>query len=489
MYDLQIADLWTAMRKHCGFIAACGLGAAVIVVLVTITLVPRQWAASTTVILGNSQEGASALSTLLSEISGGALCRLPGMSAQGPSTELYETLLRSWETNRQVVQQCGLQQFFRADSEPQAISKLLRLSSVENKPPLSIIIRVRFPGSPRGLSTQPAGDHEVRQLTVTVLNAYLSTLQQRLDAMRITPAKSQRLFLEEQKPKAREDFYKAQEALIKWQARHHIPAPPKAGEMLAGQLATIQGSLTQAEIDAEMYARSEQRARDLLAQQPQMLKASQTETQNPQIPLLAKSLSEVEQHLAEQQTFYHKTEAHPDVQRLLLQRQKIQEQLAAAYEKALQVTAMTTGRNQVYDQILQQLLTAQVQKVAQSAKAQGLRRALAEGRRMVENLSWQSLEYAKLYEDVQIRQAIYETVSKQYEAARLSEKAEEPTFYVADPPVLPWKKARPSTTMNGLLGLIFGLAAGLLWVCARRRPSPAGSAPTKDSQLGPQPLL
>lgn len=466
-----------------------GLGTAALVVLLTVTLVPRQWAASTTVILGNTQGGTSALSSLLSGISGGALSGLPGIPSQGPSTELYETLLRSWETNRQVVQQCRLQEFFGVDSEPKAISKLLRVTSVENKPPLSVIVRVRLPGTPRGLSMQPPSDEEVRQLTVAVLNAYLTTLQQRLETMRITSAKSQRLFLEEQKPKARDDFYKAQEALVKWQAKHHIPAPPKAGEMLAGQLATIQSSLTEAEIDAEMYARSEQRARDLLAQQPQMLKASQTETQNPQIALLSKSLAEIEQQLAEQQTFYHKTSEHPDVQRLLLQRQQLEQQLTAAYEKAMQVTAMTTGRNQIYDQLLQQLLTAQVQKAAQSAKAQGLRAALAEGRRLVESLSWQSLEYAKLYEDVQIRQAIYETVSKQYEAARLSEKAEEPTFYVADPPVLPWKKARPSTTMNALLGLIFGLAIGLLWVCVRARPAPAPSAPTNDSALGRQPPI
>jgi len=463
------------------------VGAAALVVLITLALVPRQWAASTTVVIGNAQGAASTLSAVLSGVSGGALSGLPGIGGQGASIELYETLLRSWETNRQVVQECRLQEFFQVDSEPKAISKLLRVTSVENKPPLSLILRIRLPGTPRGLSPEAPADQQVRELTVSVLNAYLKILQRRLDAMRITSAKSQRLFLEEQKPKAREAFYKAQQALVEWQARHHIPAPPKAGEILAGQLATIQASLTEAEIDAEMHARSEQRARDLLKQQPQMVRASQTETQNPQIPLLTKALSEVEQQLAEQQTFYHKTTEHPDVQRLLLQRQEIQQQLAAAYEKAMQITAMTTGHNQVYDQVLQQLLTAQVQKVAQKAKAQGLRAALAEGRRMVENLSWQSLEYAKLYEDVQIRQAIYETVTKQYEAALLNEKAEEPTFYVADPPVLPWKKARPSTMMNGVLGLIFGLVVGTLWVCIRRRPSPTLRATTKEPEIGPQP--
>lgn len=489
MYDLQLADLSAVVKKHWGLIVACGLGTTALVLLVTLALVPREWATSTTVIIGNTQGTTSTLASLLSGIGGSALPGLPSVTGRGPSTDLYETLLRSWETNRQVVQQCRLQEFFAVDSEPQAVSRLLRVTAVENKPPLAVIVRVRLPGTPRGLGLQPPADLEVRQLTVAVLNAYLSILQQRLGAMRISSAKSQRMFLEEQRPKARDDLYKAQEALAKWQAQHHIPAPPKAGEVLAGQLATIQSALTEAEINAAMYARSEQRARDLLKQQPEMVKVSQAETQNPQIAALTKTLSEVEQELAEQQTFYRKTEEHPDVQRLLIKRKELQEQLAAAYEKAMQVTAITTGHNQVYDEILQQLLTAQVQRAAHGAKAAGLRRALAEGRRLVESLSWQSLEYAKLYEDVQIRQAIYETISKQYEAARLSEKAEEPTFYVVDPPVLPWKKARPSTIMNGLLGLIFGLVVGTLWVCLRQGPRLAVSTAESDSNTEPQPSV
>ena len=61
---------------------------------------------------------------------------------------------------------------------------------------------------------------------------------------------------------------------------------------------------------------------------------------------------------------------------------------------------------------------------------------------------------------------------KQYEAAVLNEKAEEPVFFVIDPPVVPWKKTSPSLGLNGMLGLLLGLLAGVVWA-VRRRPEEA----------------
>jgi len=300
-----------------------------------------------------------------------------------------------------------------------------------------------------------------RELAVTCVNTYTEVLQAQLDRLRLSSAKSQRVFLQTQLPAARAKYYAAQKALADWQRQEKVPSPPKIGEVLSDELADVQKALTSAEIEAQAQARAAGQARQLLAGESEMLVSGRTETQNPQIALLTKSLAELEQQLAEQEVFYHKTPEHPDVQRLKVQKEELLAQLSAAYRQQMQPASVATTRNAAFESLRGQWLNATIAKEAAQARVQGLRAALARGRQRVETLSGMSLEYARLYEEMQMSEAVYETVVKQYEAARLSEKAEEPIFFVTDPPVLPYKKAGPSTSLSVIAGLILGMVVGM----------------------------
>lgn len=468
MYQVYLDELVSTITQHWKRIVATGLGGLLLVTLLSLFLIPQEWTASTTLILGNSGSRPS-VSSLLSAMGGSSLTAWRGLVSQGVPTDLYGVLLEARATRRHVVERCSLQQFFDIELLEQTVDKLGSVTALDTNPPTSITIYVGLKGSPRGLLPPGDQDRKIRQLTVAVLNAYVVVLAEQLDSLRISTAKSRRVFLEQEKPKAQERFYEAQKLLAEWEAAHHNVSPPKAAEESMRWLMEVQEALTEAQIAREAQAQREQEGRRVLAQQPEFVVTAHSEQANPELQRLARELAMLEEQIAQEQTFYRKTTQHPDLQQLLVRKEKLIEQLTEAQQKSLLPASLTRTRSRVYDEVLGQLVSAQVQKTALTARVKGLSVVLSEAQHKIESLAWASLEYARLYEEVQIQKTIYETLVKEYEAAVLDEKAEEPTFFVLDPAVMPWKRSSPHLTANAALGLVIGLLLGLAGVVVKHR--------------------
>jgi capsule polysaccharide export protein KpsE/RkpR len=74
--------------------------------------------------------------------------------------------------------------------------------------------------------------------------------------------------------------------------------------------------------------------------------------------------------------------------------------------------------------------------------------------------------YADLYRDVVIQEAIFETLTKEYELAKVSEVKETPAVKVLDFAQVPEKKAFPPRAFVVLCGVVFALAAAVGWILA-----------------------
>ena len=72
--------------------------------------------------------------------------------------------------------------------------------------------------------------------------------------------------------------------------------------------------------------------------------------------------------------------------------------------------------------------------------------------------------YADLYRRAKIQEAVLETLTKQYELARVQEAKEIPTVKVLDTAIAPDKKSFPPRTLIVILGTLFGLAIGAVWL-------------------------
>jgi capsule polysaccharide export protein KpsE/RkpR len=75
--------------------------------------------------------------------------------------------------------------------------------------------------------------------------------------------------------------------------------------------------------------------------------------------------------------------------------------------------------------------------------------------------------YSDLYREVKIREAVFETLTQQYEMAKISEAKEIPTVKVLDPANLPEKKSGPPRLVITVLGVILSFAGCAMFVIGK----------------------
>ena len=75
--------------------------------------------------------------------------------------------------------------------------------------------------------------------------------------------------------------------------------------------------------------------------------------------------------------------------------------------------------------------------------------------------------YADLYRRTRVQEAVFETLTKEYELAKVQEAKEIPTVKVLDPPNVPDKKSFPPRLLILFLGTALALAMGTTWVFAK----------------------
>jgi nucleoside-diphosphate-sugar epimerase len=75
--------------------------------------------------------------------------------------------------------------------------------------------------------------------------------------------------------------------------------------------------------------------------------------------------------------------------------------------------------------------------------------------------------FADLYREARVQEAVFETLTKQYELAKVEEAKEIPSIKVLDPPYVPDKKSFPPRTLVTLLGTLGGILFGTAWILGK----------------------
>jgi uncharacterized protein involved in exopolysaccharide biosynthesis len=76
--------------------------------------------------------------------------------------------------------------------------------------------------------------------------------------------------------------------------------------------------------------------------------------------------------------------------------------------------------------------------------------------------------YADLYRTTKVQEAIFETLTQEYELAKVQEAKEIPTVKVLDPPNIPERKSFPPRTLIVLLGGALAFSCGVFWILGHR---------------------
>ena len=75
--------------------------------------------------------------------------------------------------------------------------------------------------------------------------------------------------------------------------------------------------------------------------------------------------------------------------------------------------------------------------------------------------------YTDLYRQTKIEETVFETLTQEYELAKVEEAKEIPVVKVLDPANVPEKKSFPPRLVIMVLGTLFGLAAGVTWTLGK----------------------
>jgi uncharacterized protein involved in exopolysaccharide biosynthesis len=78
------------------------------------------------------------------------------------------------------------------------------------------------------------------------------------------------------------------------------------------------------------------------------------------------------------------------------------------------------------------------------------------------------VSYADLYRNTKIQEAVFQTLTQEFELAKVQEVKETPSVKILDPPDVPEKKVFPPRLVIILLGAMLSLATGLAWLFSRQ---------------------
>ncbi len=76
--------------------------------------------------------------------------------------------------------------------------------------------------------------------------------------------------------------------------------------------------------------------------------------------------------------------------------------------------------------------------------------------------------YADLFRNTKIQEVVFQTLTQQYELAKVQEAKETPSVKVLDPPDVPEKKSFPPRLLIIVLGAMLAMAAGISWIFGKR---------------------
>jgi uncharacterized protein involved in exopolysaccharide biosynthesis len=77
------------------------------------------------------------------------------------------------------------------------------------------------------------------------------------------------------------------------------------------------------------------------------------------------------------------------------------------------------------------------------------------------------VNYADLYRNTKVEEAVFETLTREYELAKVEEAKETPSVKVIDPPNVPERKSFPPRTLMMLLGTTMAASVGIGWALAK----------------------
>ena len=265
-------------------------------------------------------------------------------------------------------------------------------------------------------------------------------------------------FLDERITTAKKEADDAALALETYSKEHKIYGPDEQTKAQLEKTAAYDKTLGELQVERMAgQAKVSSIAAQLGEQNSDAVKYSMTD--NPGVKKIRDLIIDKEAELVKMRTLYQ--EKHPSVIQAKTELSELNKQLAEEVSMAVSSQAVAVSDNQEALQLARyQAATAVAVAGASEAKVKELQ---AKSDEEMAGMADDILEYQKLYREAQVKEEVYEMLTKQIEQAKIQQTMESMDIQVVDPANLPDedKPSGPRKKLITLVGLVLGCMVSL----------------------------
>lgn len=265
-------------------------------------------------------------------------------------------------------------------------------------------------------------------------------------------------FLDERITTAKKEADDAALALENYSKEHKIYGPDEQTKAQLEKTAAYDKTLGELQVERMAgQAKVSSIAAQLGEQNSDAVKYSMTD--NPGVKKIRDLIIDKEAELVKMRTLYQ--EKHPSVIQAKTELSELNNQLAEEVSRAVSSQAVAVSDNQEALQLARyQAATAVAVAGASEAKVKELQ---AKSDEEMAGMADDILEYQKLYREAQVKEEVYEMLTKQIEQAKIQQTMESMDIQVVDPANLPdeEKPSGPRKKLITLAGMVLGCMVSL----------------------------
>jgi uncharacterized protein involved in exopolysaccharide biosynthesis len=422
---------------------------AVIVGLIVYVFVPVQYSASSTFLV---KEGAASSLVLPAEM------MMPGARPTTTSQLYMEMVLNSRNLRSALIQahqlesRLGLspqkaQEWLREATDISAIGKRPMRDGVGTTTTVTVDSTNRLSqwrGQPK-----PFTHEEAKQLCAQLANDYVASLSDYLVKVNIKNAQANQQFIEGRLKEVRVSLAETEDRLQRMRTQYLFLEPANKFQVLVDTASTASKEFATGEVRTKQLASSLASSRTRLSREDADRITTQVQQRNQNFAVL-------EQELTNLQTEYQtelakgKSPRHPDVVVIQSAIDEIKQQRTQLPQQVLQ--QVTVQANPLYDKLLLDVVTAEVQLAGEQARQRQLKQQVDQAENALRSLPPVAREYTKIQEKYKIQTELLASLSRQLELANIEVNRDSvSSFDIMDEAEPPEKKAGPSTVINTVL--------------------------------------
>jgi len=430
--EISLVDLIRVLRKRRTCIVVIFLLAVICAYLFS-KVSPKVYSAKAVILLP-SEKGSTISTQLLQSLPISGIISLPGGIGAN-----YVAILKSRSAAEYVVKKLNLEKEYKSNSIQQAIATLQKSVKINDTKENTIEI---------------TAEAKNPQLAADISNTYVSALKEITSKFMLSSAQREKAFLEKRLRETEKLLSEAESKLKAFQNRHKLISISDETKAMIENMANIQSQKESTQIELDAVNSQINSLQSILSAQAELLGKDPltvtTISSDPKIQMWREKLIESEVNLATLLQDYG--ELHPKVVEAKQQIAEIKRVMKEEIER-LSNALGTLSTPELFD--------LNVKRISLEAKLQGLTDLISKYEEKLSQLPDLSLQLSRLMRDVKLQEAIYTTLSTQYEQAKISEARESIEIQVLDYAVPPEKPSKPNTMLNVLIAGVASLFLGI----------------------------